>query len=249
MPRAKPKGVQRRRDSMSVTPLQWARLWDDWRPGQELPQGVDEGDHFEAFMWSSPGQGANLLSLEEAWRLCRETILRRWVRARPGTRPEAWWHWDAPRWEGDPFEDCWYHGTLPLPRQRIGGTGTPAYEALAYGPSFTKGIPDRFVTRGDVELYNGRSLGVDGKPLYARHRARYYQEGDFPHEAWDPEDPPLYEAEATYLKRLGLLFEGEEERIPAEGWEPEPAPESRPADWTLRLLPRERDPEGEPANA
>jgi len=37
----------------------------------------------------------------------------------------------------------------------------------------------------------------------------------------DPQDPPVFEAQATYLERLGLLQPGERERIPAEGFEPE----------------------------
>ena len=39
-----------------------------------------------------------------------------------------------------------------------------------------------------------------------------YKEGDFLYEALDPNDPPVYESEATYLKRHGLLIGGEEER-------------------------------------
>jgi hypothetical protein len=37
----------------------------------------------------------------------------------------------------------------------------------------------------------------------------------------DPHDPPSFEAEAAYLKRLGLLLPGEARRLTAEDFEPE----------------------------
>ena len=37
----------------------------------------------------------------------------------------------------------------------------------------------------------------------------------------DPADPPRYEAQATYLRRYGLLLRGEEKRLPPDAYEPE----------------------------
>lgn len=40
----------------------------------------------------------------------------------------------------------------------------------------------------------------------------------------DPADPPTFEAEAAYLKRLGLLAPGEARRLPRGALDPEPLP-------------------------
>ena len=96
-----------------------------------------------------------------------------------------------------------------------GGKGTPAYEALAYVPHFDKGIPSSWVSASDVAYYNGRARGLHGNPIGTE-----YEEGHFPHEAYDPADPPVFESEASSLERHALLLAQEERRIPAEGWEP-----------------------------
>jgi hypothetical protein len=33
----------------------------------------------------------------EGWEIMREKILADWIREQPGTRPWAWWRWDAPQ--------------------------------------------------------------------------------------------------------------------------------------------------------
>ena len=48
-----------------------------------------------------------------------------------------------------------------------------------------------------------------------------YEEGHFPHDAIDRNDPPRYESEPAYLKRLGLLLPGEEQRLPPNAFDPE----------------------------
>lgn len=40
-----------------------------------------------------------------------------------------------------------------------------------------------------------------------------YEEGHFPYDAIDPDDPPVFESEAAYLKRLNLFMPGEEARL------------------------------------
>lgn len=201
MPREKPRGVQLRRDALEVTPLQWACLTDEWRPGQPVPEGESP---LEEFAW---GQGT-LHSLEDAWKHARDLILPKWTRERPGTRPSAWWAFDAPRWNDDPWEGCFYHGTFASPRQRLGGTGDPVYEALNYVPEFELGVPARFLTA--IDLHTWPAL---------RNRLH-----DRPAEAYDPEDPPMYESSAAYLKRLGLLVEGEEAALSEQAFEPVPIP-------------------------
>lgn len=49
-------------------------------------------------------------SYARAWARTKASILRRWIAAHPGTRPAAWWEFEAPK----------------AKRQRLGGTGSPA---------------------------------------------------------------------------------------------------------------------------
>ena len=137
--------------------------------------------------------------VHEAWELAGESLLAEWIETRPGTRPPGWWRLEAPS----------------EVRNRVGGTGTPAHEVLAYAAHFDRGVPVYWVTADDVEWYNGRARDVEGELIELG-----YSEGDFPHEAYDPDDPPRFESEPAFLKRLELLRRGELERIPAEAFEP-----------------------------
>lgn len=148
------------------------------------------------------------------WRDLRDELLPDWIREHPGTRPWAWWEFDAPRW--DRKFGAFYDGTLPEPRLRIGGKGTPAFEALAYVPSFTRGIPDIWVSAFDVAYYNGRAKDIHGDRIGTE-----YKEGHFPHEGIDPAGPPVFESEAAYLKRHGLFLPGEEKRLTDADFRPE----------------------------
>ena len=105
------------------------------------------------------------------WPQFRDDVLANWVSTRPGTRPSHWWAYDATE-----------------PRQRLGGVGTPVFEALAYAPSYKLGIPEGY---GD----------------------------DF-----DASDPPQFESEAAYLRRLKLFAPGEQKRLKKADFEPETVP-------------------------
>lgn len=196
MPREKPRGVQLRRDALEVTPLQWAYLAEEWRPGRPVPEGENP---LEQFGW---GKGS-LRSIEEAWELCRDLILPAWIGSRPGTRPWAWWAFDAPRWE-DPWEGRFYHRTFAEPRQRVGGIGDPDFEALNIVPAFEAGVPVRFLTPPDLRAWPELGNRIQDRPA----------------EAYDRNAPPTYESQAAYLKRLGLLEEGEEEALSEEDFAP-----------------------------
>src|SRR4030042_2264226 len=71
-------------------------------------------------------------TVRAAWENLRDELLPAWILDHAGSRPWGWWAYDAPRW-GRKF-GAWFDGTLPEPRKRLGGKGTPAYEALAYVP-------------------------------------------------------------------------------------------------------------------
>lgn len=136
----------------------------------------------------------------EAWKTCGSELLRQWIKERPGTRPWAWWHFDAPRWNNPRYERL----SLPEPRKRLGGTGTPNFECLAYVPAFEFGVPKSWVGSRIVDLYNGRNKNTHGNAMCSK-----YIEGYFKALPVNPDDPPIYETEASYLKRQGLLTEEE----------------------------------------
>jgi hypothetical protein len=134
--------------------------------------------------------------LREAWEVHHQFIVIRWVKEHPGSRPSYWWKFSALE-----------------PRRRLGGTGTPMDEAFNYVPSYRFGIPDGWVNAWEVELYSGRVMGIDGKPIVSSDRG-------FIGVPPDPNDPPVYESEASYLRRLGLLLPGEAARLTPEDFEP-----------------------------
>lgn len=160
------------------------------------------------------------LRVRDYWDMHRDAVLAEWLRDNPGTRPRCWWDWDAPREPIGTHPGEWIDGKLSLSRKRLGGVGTPAHEVLATGLAYSFGIPCAWVQQWAVELYNGRPLGVEGKPL-TRRDGSFYREGDFGGVVPDPRNPPLYESQATYLRRLNLLLPGELRRLTARDFEPE----------------------------
>ena len=162
------------------------------------------------------------VQLRADWITAREAILTVWVKARPGSRPWAWWRFDAPRWRREDLPArCRDLGDVLLvelaePRRRLGGIGTPNYEALNYVPCFDRGIPCSWVSSCDVALYNGRATDIYGHPIGTE-----YADGDFDGVAIDPNDPPRFESEAAYLDRHGLLLPGERKRLTAAAFEPD----------------------------
>lgn len=137
------------------------------------------------------------------WTNYREEIISDWILKQPCSRPWAWWAYDAPRWVNDPFKGWWLHGTLPEPRQRLGGIGIAGFEVLNLTPNFDKGIPKRWITKFEENYYNGRKKDIHGKPIGT----------DFKGKAIDPNDPPFFESEAAYLDRHGVLTETEEKYL------------------------------------
>lgn len=171
-----------------IDPLLWAYLSDQPPP---------DGSKSFASLWFDHDEA----TIERWWRQYSEEILARWAEEQPGTRPTQWWRHDAPRWLPTDERDkgACYVSTLPEPRRRLGGTGTPSHEVLAYVPHWPLGLPLTYVEKSDVEIYGRRFKGV---PI-------------------DPDDPPTYEAQATYLERHELLLPGECERLADTDFEPE----------------------------
>jgi hypothetical protein len=174
------------------------RVWG--KSGSVLDELSDEQ---RAWLWGEDSGAFRFFAtadeLEALWRQHSAEVVAAHVAESPGSRPERWWEYDA-----------------PAPRQRLGGTGSPAHECLAYVPHTAYGIPISWVSEWDVEYYNGRARDVHRKLIESGHR-----EGDFKGLAPDPADPPSFESQAAYLRRNNLLLPGEEQRLTEADFEPE----------------------------
>lgn len=122
---------------------------------------------------------------EWLWRDHGADVVARWAVDHPGTRPSLWWAFSAPRAPFGSLPHMFPDASFPQPRLRLGGTGRPAYEVLAYTPSFAFGLPVMWVGVSD-------------------------------------EDPPLFESQAAYLDRNGLLLPGERRRLSPADFCPAP---------------------------
>ena len=178
----------------------------------------DRPNRLLLFMLTSPRSP----ELIKWWNALRQPLLDGWIVAFPGTRPWGWWRFDAPRWCREKLPArCRRFGDRLLaeiaePRRRLGGTGDPVHEHLNYKPSFTFGIPEKFVDHRDVDFYNGRAKDIHGNPV-----GKQYDDIHFTGKAIDPSDPPFYESQATYLRRNGLFIDGERERLSTDAFDPE----------------------------
>ncbi len=96
----------------------------------------------------------------------------------------------------------WWAVDAPEPRRRLAGIGTPSHERLAHAEHYVLGVPDQWITQDQVCIYREHMDTELGIP------------------ALDPENPPVYESEAAYLARLGLLLPGERKRLKKADFEP-----------------------------
>lgn len=96
----------------NVSPDLWAVLTDS-------DDTLDAGDRFFA-------QTEFRERGRELWAQTRDVILADWIKHKGGTRPQAWWLFDAPRLEY---------------RRILGGGGRPAWERFAYVPAYMLGVP------------------------------------------------------------------------------------------------------------
>lgn len=129
--------------------------------------------------------------LARVWRTWRAPILEAWVVACPGTRPWAWWVLDAPEL-----------------RRRVGGSGRAAHEVTNTAEAYEYGVPRAWLDRETA----------DAIARYASDRSRAEE---IRGAGVDPADPPRYESQAAYLRRLGLFAPGEARRVPADAYAPE----------------------------
>jgi hypothetical protein len=136
--------------------------------------------------------------LATLWAAHSDRIVTEHVTLYPGTRPARFWQYEAVD-----------------PRQRLGGIGTPAWEALSYKPIYSRGLPAVWITLYQIRYYSGIAVDINGAPIGDLYPS------NFRGVAIDPNDLPTFESQATYLKRLGLFLVGEERRLRKADWEPE----------------------------
>lgn len=178
--------------------------------GEDPDRGTPGCNFFQFWEWKHRG------GCKETWAEHRERLLKAWIRERPGSRPWAWWEFDAPQEPLVGWDPAHWRVKYGAIRARLGGTGTPAYVLPGGEDDFTRGIPDVFISEFDIQEFE--AWDVDrGEDLPERSTLNISE----PLELIDPRDPPRYEPETAYLERLGLLAPGERERIPAEAFEPE----------------------------
>jgi hypothetical protein len=176
-------------------------------------------DMWECFKLTGPRVRA---ALREVWREVADDLLDQWIAERPGTRPYGWWLFDAPRWRPEDRPE-WCHDVpegivrwIAEPRRRVGGIGTPAHEVLNILAEFAFGMPIIWVTAFDEAYYNGRARDIHDHPI-----GTDYPEGHFPGLAPRADDPPRYEAQASYCDRHGVLRPDERRVLTARDFEPE----------------------------
>src|SRR5882672_948942 len=66
--------------------------------------------------------------LAALWDAHAERIVAEHVADNPGTRPQRWYQYDAPRLAAP---GMYYDNKLPEPRRRLSGVGTPVSEVLS----------------------------------------------------------------------------------------------------------------------
>src|SRR5215471_20126851 len=93
--------------------------------------------------------------------------------------------WHVERWPGT-RPRLWWRFDRPGVRARLGGIGDTLDTCSAYAPQFEFGLPVNWLCRANQQYFDR------GVPI-------------------DPADPPRFEAQATFLRRHGLL--SREERL------------------------------------
>ena len=138
----------------------------------------------------------------QLWAEYGPAVLEWWIIEHAGTRPTCWWKFAAPG-----------H------RRRLGGVGTPSWEGLpAIAPRYTLGVPMCWIGEWEVEYFTGKARHVRTGELIAPENVGK----PFAGVAIDPANPPMFESEAAYLDRLGLLLPGEHRRLTNADFEPQP---------------------------
>ena len=124
----------------------------------------------EAGAEAGPHTASGARCAETLWAAHEATLLPVFVADHPGYRPSCWWRYSAPRQPTGRWPGCRWDGRLPEPRLRLGGTGTPAWEALAYIPLYDRGMPALWITAEHYAIQ--AELRATGKALWLHPRGQ-----------------------------------------------------------------------------
>jgi hypothetical protein len=178
----------------------------------DLPEdSIDQFDLLELECSTYPHR-----ELKDLWTAYRNEILKRWMLIKPGTRPHCWWLFEAPRLpkaEHGQYKNWHLAKGLKEPRKRLSGVGVAKHDVLRVSPSYRYGIPATWIDSFDCKYYNGTAKSIHGNLINPKAK-----DGDFEGIAIDPNDPPIFESQAAYLDRFGLLAAEEKEK---SSFEPE----------------------------
>jgi hypothetical protein len=83
-------------------------------------------------------------------------------------------------------------------------------------PTYSFGLPSIWISQSQVKYCRGIAVDIHGGPIGNR-----FPSNDFRGVAIDPDDPPIFESQAAYLKRHDLFLAGEERRLKKADWEAE----------------------------
>jgi hypothetical protein len=192
MPRA--RRPDRQRVGAPVTDNIWLWLVDEF----------DGAGDFDILLLRGGAEERNS-ELRQIAEQAMPAILAYFVPRHWGKRPAIWWQFGAPQIDllANVFplmENRPWHGE---PRQRVGGKGfTPWDCGLGIVPCFEYGLP----TLWEKDDFQWRRDGRTPPAGFV---------------ALDPDDAPLFESEASYLKRHDLFLPGEERRLGPADFEPE----------------------------
>jgi hypothetical protein len=191
--------TKRGRKARHATGAEVGSLWRSYLRTGVLPDRADAPDEC-ATRWLDVfiGSQGTAAVARACWEAVRDELLSEWIAEYPGTRPWAFWEFDAPE-----------------PRLRLGGTGTPTHEVLNVFAEFDAGVPVNWLDAFDCEYYTGRAVDVNGRPI-----GQEFAGNKLAGVAIDPADPPRYESEAAYLKRLDLLTPDERRRLRRADFDP-----------------------------
>jgi hypothetical protein len=183
-----------------LSDVAWAFLTD--QPPSDPGSDATKWEAFVLEHEADYGRGLRTL-----WTTNETEVLEAWMADHPGTRPTSWWRWTAPRIPLGLRPGTYDDGTYPLPREIVGGTGTPGYMALpGLQPRFHLGVAIEWIWPCDAE----------------RHAGSVLRGGEvFSGIAVDEADPPRVESQAMYLRRLRLLLPGELRCVGAQDFAPE----------------------------
>ena len=108
----------------------------------------------------------------------------------------AWWIKENPGTR----RFCWWNFSAPEPRRRVGGVGVTNREACG----------------GDEYIHD---YGLpDSEDWMMKKPFLPHSESGLP--VFDPDDPPQFESQAAYLRRLSLLESGEDRRLKPNAFTP-----------------------------